>query len=404
MHQGKHTAFRKHSVFGRIVTVIFVIELLFAAAAIVYISFLKLLPLKYILLLIAAVLAVGGLQFALLYCKKGSNKDQILLKTLCLLLSLVVVFLAGFGVSILDTVYRSVSKMPDDDATVKANKAEVTNESFLIYLSGVDTRGATTIPDKALSDVNMLLVINPETHKVLMVNVPRDYYVPLEGNTARMDKLTHAGTYGIECSMKTLEALFDIEFNYYVRVNFKSVHDIVNAVGGITVHSDFNFNSKHSYTKTRYYFHKGENTLMGDAALAFARERESFANGDRQRGIHQQVIIKAVAEKVMSPSIILNTGKLKTVLDAVTENTKTNISYDEISKLVQMQLDKMPSWDFETTAVDGRGASRATYTGGSAKRYVMIPDESTIAAAKRTIQSVIDPKSVSSAPTSSNTQ
>ena len=314
------------------------------------------------------------------------------------------VFLAGFGVSLLDTVYRSVSKLPDEEPTVSANKAEVTDETFYVYLSGVDTRNVATIPDKALSDVNMVLVINPEKHRVLMVNIPRDYYVPLEGNPAKMDKLTHAGTHGIACSMKTIEALFDIKFNYYVRVNFKSVHDIVNALGGITVHSDFNFNSKHSYTKTRYYFHKGENHLMGDAALAFARERESFSKGDRQRGIHQQRIIKAVAEKAMSADILLKPSKLKKVLNSVTENTKTNISYDEISKLVQLQLSEMPSWKFKSTAVDGRGASRVTYSGGSARRYVMLPNEESVEEAKKFIESVKSTSSGNGSATNSSNQ
>ncbi len=397
MHHAKYTTNgRKQNVFALIVTIIFILALLLTVAAIVYISFFKLLPLKYLLALAVAVLAIGGLQFLLIYCKRGTKKDQILLKSLCLALSIVITLFAGYGTSVLSTVYHSVSKLPDADSTVSANKVEVDDETFYVYLSGVDTRNVATIPDKALSDVNMILAINPEKHRVLMVNIPRDYYVPLEGNTAKMDKLTHAGTHGIECSMKTLEALFDIKFNYYVRVNFKSVHDIVNAIGGVTVHSDYNFSSKHSYTKTRHYFHKGANNLMGDAALAFARERESFANGDRQRGIHQQRIIKAVAEKAMSPDILLNPKKLKKVLNSVTENTKTNFSYSEISKLVQLQLDEMPKWKFKSTAVDGRGASRVTYSGGSARRYVMIPNEESIEKAKEVIRSVKSVPSTSS--------
>jgi LCP family protein required for cell wall assembly len=145
------------------------------------------------------------------------------------------------------------------------------------FIDIIDTKNATEIKDKDLSDVNIAVVINPEQKRVLLVSTPRDYYVPLEGNSNKMDKLTHAGTYGVECSMKTLEALYDIEFNYYAKVNFKSVYDIVNSLGGVTINSDYAFTSPHSYTGKTYTFSKGENFVMGDAALAFVRERKLFA-------------------------------------------------------------------------------------------------------------------------------
>ena len=207
--------------------------------------------------------------------------------------------------------------------------AEVTKEPFFIYLSGSDTRKVENIPEKGLSDVNMVIAVDPVKHKMLMVNTPRDYYVALDGDSNKMDKLTHAGNYGIRCSMNTLEALYDIKFKYYVKVNFKSLVDIVDALGGITVNSEKAFSSRHSLSKKTYSFTKGANNLTGDAALAFARERKAFAEGDRQRGKNQQLVISAIVDKAISPSI-LNPSKFREILQSVTKNTKTNISKKEI--------------------------------------------------------------------------
>ena len=124
----------------------------------------------------------------------------------------------------------------------------------------------------------------------------------------------------------------------------------------------------------------GENELNGDAALAFVRERESFAAGDRQRGKNQQLVISAIVDKAISPAI-LNISKFKEVLSAVTSNTKTNISSDAITALFRMQLADMSGWDIQSISVDGTGSSRSTYT-VSSRVYVMIPDEETVNEAK----------------------
>jgi len=310
-------------------------------------------------------------------------------------------FVSIFGSIMVGTVYGSISKIPDKEVQIQAVKTDVTKKPFIVYLSGMDTRGSGSIKDKGLSDVNMVIVVNPKTAKILLVSVPRDYYVPLYGDPAKMDKLTHAGNRGIECSMSTLESVFDIKFNYCVKVNFKSVYDIVNALGGVTVVSDYNFKSRYSYTKKTYTFVKGENHLDGDAALAFARERKSFSGGDRQRGKHQQKIISAIVNKAMSPSI-LNPSKLQSVLNAVTENTKTNMEYKDISKLVKFQLSKMPKWKVDSISVDGTGASRTTYTTPNQKLSVMIPNQSTVDTAKTTINAVFEGKEIPTE-TSSNT-
>ena len=299
---------------------------------------------------------------------------------LSLILSVVMLCVTFYCVGMLGVIHDSVKTVTGDDLEVAPNAAKVAEEPFIVYLSGSDTRNYSEIPEKGLSDVNMVVAVDPVNHKMLMINTPRDYYVALYGDSNKMDKLTHAGNFGVECSMQTLEALYDIEFNYYAKINFKSVVDIVDALGGIKVNSELAFSSRHSLSEKTYSFVVGENELNGDAALAFVRERESFAAGDRQRGKNQQLVISAIVDKAISPAI-LNISKFKEVLSAVTSNTKTNISSDAITALFRMQLADMSGWDIQSISVDGTGSSRSTYT-VSSRVYVMIPDEETVNEAK----------------------
>ena len=173
-------------------------------------------------------------------------------------------------------------------------------EVFTVLISGSDTRGQY-LDVSGRSDVNILAVVNRETHQILLVSTPRDYYVELaiQGVTGAMDKLTHAGIYGMDCSMNTIGNLYGITVDYYFRINFTGFVDIINALGGVDVNSDYEF-----YTETGYYYSQGLNHLNGDQALAFARERHAFAEGDRQRGKNQMEVIRGVMAKAMSPSMI----------------------------------------------------------------------------------------------------
>ncbi len=384
--------FKKIS-FWRKVTLPMIAQVLFLvmAAALVaeaiYVVTLRILPTKYLLAFFALILVLCGLQVFLLLWKKAKR----IFNSISIALSAIILIFVIFLTSLLGTFRSAVSALPEppSEAVVEAPTVAVAKEPFIIYLSGMDTRDSAEIQDRGLSDVNMLLVINPTTKDFLMVNIPRDYYVPLYGEADKLDKLTHAGTYGIDCSMKTINALFDIQCNYYIKVNFKSVVDIVDALGGITVTSDFDFSSKYSLSGERYYFKKGENTLNGDEALAFARERHSFELGDRQRGIHQQKVIEAVLNKAMSPAI-LNIKNFKNVLSGITDNTKTNISYTDISDLVRMQLNDMSSWNIKSIAVDGTGSSKPSYASGGEVLYVMLPDMETVEQAKSEITVVLN--------------
>ena len=215
---------------------------------------------------------------------------------------------------------------------VAANSAKVTQEPFVVFISGRDKEGP--INTFSLSDVNMIAAIHPQTKQVLLVSIPRDYYVLLpEFN--EYDKLTHAGIYGIETSVSAIENLLDTTINYYVKVNFTSLIDIVDAIGGITIESNYDFTSKDGY-----HFTKGINTLNGKEALSFARERAAFAEGDRIRGQNQEIILEALINKAMSSSIITNYIEL---LNALDDKFVTNITNEEITDFIKKQIAEMPS-------------------------------------------------------------
>ena len=266
----------------------------------------------------------------------------------------------------------------ESEHNINIKKADVVSEPFLVYISGLDTSRIDYFPDAARCDGNIIAAIDPVNKKILLINTPRDFYVPLWGNSSAMDKLTHAGIFGVECAMETLEALYDIEFNYYVRFNVYSVINIVDALGGITVHSDYNFSAQDVFDNT-HYFYVGENDIDGAAAIAFVRERYSFANGDRQRGIHQQECIRAIIQKACSPAIV---SHFSDILGVVEDNIRTNIGQDEINALIRMQISDMSSWSFETLSVDGYGSSYPCYAMGGEYLYTMIPYDDTVDAAK----------------------
>ena len=261
-----------------------------------------------------------------------------------------------------------------------ARTVDVTSKPFNIYLSGIDTEGEVSSVSR--SDVNIIVTINPNTHKVLLTAIPRDYYVKLHSKNGYRDKLTHAGIYGIDESIKTIEDLLDIEINYYVRVNFTSVRDIVDAVGGITVNSDYAFTSSVDGRK----FTKGINNLDGQGALDFARERYSFKDGDRQRGRNQEEVIRALIDKVTSPKVLFQYNKL---LSKLSSKVDTNITTDELFALARLQLNQGISWEITSSNLDGTNSMEYTYSYPQQKLYVMIPSKDSIEQVKENINQMM---------------
>ena len=265
----------------------------------------------------------------------------------------------------------------------EANK--ITKEPFVIYLSGVDTRGELT--ENARSDVNILAAVNPVTKRVALINTPRDYYVDLAGTDSK-DKLTHAGLYGVETSMATLGNLYGVNVDHYIRINFAGFISIIDALGGVDVYSDQAFTSVGSpgyYDPTTFV--EGWNHLDGKSALAFARERHAFASGDIQRGINQMKVIDAMMNKIKSPTVLMSFSKL---MDAVSDCFVTSLSQEQISALVRMQLASLSDWDIQSYTVTGTsGKSSQCYSAKGQSLYVMKPDENSVNQAKELIASVL---------------
>lgn len=253
----------------------------------------------------------------------------------------------------------------------------VTKDSFNVYISGIDTYGPVSTVSR--SDVNMIMTVNPRDKKILLTSIPRDYYVTLASFGAP-DKLTHSGIYGIQETMDTVGNLIGIDINYYMRVNFASLINIVNAVGGIEVYVD------QAVNVGGHYLSEGMNYMDGDTALAFSRERYSYSDGDRHRVRNQQAVITGLLNKLMSPAMITS---YNSVLDAISGAFETNMSSNDIQKLIQMQVDSMSSWSIEQISLDGTGATSTNcYSMPGYELYVMEPDESTVQTAKQKIDEV----------------
>lgn len=268
-----------------------------------------------------------------------------------------------------------------DIETEKIDKAvDVTEEPFSVYISGIDSYGKITSVSR--SDVNIVATVNPNTNKVILTSIPRDYYVKLHDTTGYKDKLTHAGIYGIETSVQTIEDLLDIDINYYVKVNFTSLIKVVDTLEGIDVYSKYNFTSGEGYR-----FKEGYNYLDGKKALEFVRTRKAFKEGDRVRGENQQAVLEAIINKAMSPKIITKYNKL---LKSLEGSFVTNMDDKDITSLVKKQINNNDSWDISFINLNGTDGSEYTYSHSASKLYVMIPDEESVKTAQEKLQKVLN--------------
>ena len=253
-------------------------------------------------------------------------------------------------------------------------------EPFNVYISGIDVSGPITTNSR--SDVNIIMTVNPNTKKILLTTTPRDFYVTIPGISGdQRDKLTHAGIYGVDASMATLEQLYGIDISYYARVNFTSLITIVDALGGVDV------NSEYAFEAGGYQFQQGSNHLDGEAALAFSRERYSFESGDNQRGKNQEAVLTAILQKAMSPAILTSANQ---ILSEVSSCVETNMTQDEMAKFINMQLADGASWTIESIAAGGTGDSQACFSSGSQPLYVMWPDEAIVGDVSRRMTQILE--------------
>ena len=296
---------------------------------------------------------------------------------------------------ILDTIDITIKNTSD------FKDINVSKKPFAIYISGIDTSGK--VNKSARSDVNIVAVVNPKTAKILLLSTPRDYYVTLASKNAK-DKLTHAGIYGVEESAKTLGNLYNIDINYYIRVNFTSFIKIIDTLDGITVDvekPDYRYNnsidcglgyiceqnSKREFGNKIIYVKSGTNQkLNGEQALAYARNRYQYSSGDIARGKHQTEIINAMIDKALSANTL---SKYNSLLKVTSSGLITNMNQKTITKLINYQLDENPKWSISSYSVTGTDGYEKTYSLGSSKAYVLIPNEESVIDAKNKINELL---------------
>ncbi len=263
--------------------------------------------------------------------------------------------------------------------SVTTSVTDVTTKPFNVYITGIDTYGSVSTVSR--SDVNLVVTVNPNTKQILMISIPRDCEINLHRN-GKMDKLTHTGIYGVEETISTIEDFLSTDINYYARTNFGGITNIVDALGGVKVNSDYDFTTLHG----NYHIVKGEQDMDGDKALCFVRERHAFLAGDFVRGQNQQKLLKAMLSKAMSPKIITN---FETILSAIEGCFETNMTSDEMKSLINMQLDDNADWEIFNVQVSGEGyQTDQTYSMPGSTIYVMKPYQSYVRKIKKLIDRV----------------
>ena len=288
-------------------------------------------------------------------------------------------------------VYQTSYKVENTD---KANAvSDITSKPFNVLISGSDTRGG--FDENGRSDVIMVATVNPKTSTILLTSVPRDFYVTTACDAAdgcmqgALDKITHTGIHGTNTTKRTVEQLLGIEINYTFKVGFDAVTELVDAVGGVDVTVAPGYAVDHFACMYNLSVHEGVNHLNGEQALAFARERYAYTEGDRQRTKNQQLVLMAIVDKITSPSIVQN---YSSIMDAMSNTFSITMSSSEISDLIKYQINNNPKWKIEQYMVDGTGDTLMCAELGDAAS-VMVPDQSTVKMAKDKINAVLAGKS-----------
>ena len=264
-------------------------------------------------------------------------------------------------------------------------KTDVTEKPFIVYLTGIDTYGTVSAISRA--DVNLAVCVSPIQKQILIVSIPRDTQITLHKN-GKMDKLTHSAMYGINETISSIEDFLDLKVNYYAKTNFSGITNIIDALGGVTIDSPYEFTTLHGH----YHINKGINQMDGDKALCFVRERYALPSGDFDRGRNQQRLLKAMINKAVSPKIITNYSN---ILQAVEGCFETNMSSEDIKSLVQTQLDDMSKWKMYNVQLTGDPEiSYKTYSMKGKKCYTMKPNKKSLNGIINVINKIEDGKRI----------
>ena len=268
--------------------------------------------------------------------------------------------------------------------TVEAPKSSQ-NKAFNIYISGIDTYGP--ISSVSRSDVNIIMTVNQETKKILLTTTPRDAYVPIaDGGNNQNDKLTHAGIYGVDASIHTLENLYGIDLNYYARLNFTSFLKLIDLLGGVDVNNDQEFTSLHG----NYHFPVGNVHLDSERALGFVRERYSLANGDGDRGRNQQKVISAIVQKLTSAEALKN---FDDIMQSLQDSVQTNMPPETMVSLVNAQLASGGKYTVITRDLKGTGRmDLPSYAMPDSSLYMLEVDPNSLETLKTEIKDIMEGK------------
>jgi LCP family protein required for cell wall assembly len=333
---------------------------------------------------LVAAIAIGSVFIVpVLYSPYGNAERKKKIKVIACILVLI------FGVAdyyMISTIgfLNHISSYVDEGASDRTEAhAEVTEEAFNVLVSRIDVTGDIN-ETVSRSDVNMVVTINPNSREVLITSIPRDYYVELPGYGA-MDKLTHTGIYGAEESIGAVEELLGIDINYYAKVNYSTITGLVDAIGGIDIVSPYSFDT-HGMGVS-YHFEEGKIHLDGDQALAYCRERKSWIDGDMKRNENQQLILEAIIKKITRGPVVL--VKYPAILDAIKGTVETDMSKDDMTELVKMQLSDMRFWDITKQAIKGTPDFAECYSIGDVASVVM-PDYDSIYNATELIDEIAE--------------
>ncbi len=325
----------------------------------------------YVILGLLSLIILGQLR------KRGVNTWVRVIASLT-----AVILIAFFGVG---TAYAMGTLSFLDKTSVKNENRvrNITRDPFNVCITGIDAYGY--IDEEGRSDVNMVVTVNPKTEQVLMTSIPRDYQIYMPDKDYAMDKLTHTGFYGVPTTIGAEENLLETKINYYVKVNFTTVKAFIYAIGGVDVWSDYEF---YPVKMPDWKVEKGWNYMGGKEALAFARERKAFPDGDNQRIKNQQAVLEAVIKKATSSkTMALSYNK---VLSEMRDYFQMSFSSSELRALIKLQLAKNPDWKIYKNSITGGDGSLQTYSTGGAYAYVMTQDEESINNAKTLIQAVMN--------------
>lgn len=337
----------------------------------------NILPVKYriLFMIVALVIPLICLGLGLYPGSQKRHLTALLVLAIWLIICIVIFAYVAKTIQTLEAISKTDDEVSDSGSTSEEVPGQMEQkpefkDGFIVYVSGIDQYGA--LEKVSRSDVNLVIAVDPVNKNMAMVSVPRDSYLPIaDGGHDQMDKLTHAGNYGVQSSIHTIENALGIDISYYVRMNFSSFVKIIDAIGGVDVDNEQDFTAINGM-----HFEKGKIHLDSKQALMYVRERKHLPEGDFGRQKHQEMVVEAAFHKVMSPQIITS---FPAIMDAISDSIETNASTQFIMDFVNSQIESADEWSFATSLIEGDSKSGLpSYAMPRAKLYFYVPRQESL--------------------------